>query len=65
MTIQEANVGTGEGGSHSFCIGSVGSGGSKEAKPPCAFCNRNHGIWNCRQFQNMGVKWEVVMLNRR
>ena len=37
------------GSSHSFYTGGV-VGGSKETKPPCGFCEGNHGVWYCKRF---------------
>ena len=32
------------------------------SKPPCVYCRGNHGVWNCRRFQNMGAneRWNVA-----
>ena len=32
------------------------------SRPPCVYCGRNHGVWSCRRFQDIGVNesWNVA-----
>ena len=50
---------------HSFYTG-VALDSGKETKPPCGFCEGNHGVWSCKRFQGSDVqeRWNVAK-NRR
>ena len=50
---------------HTFYTGGA-VGGSKETKPPCGFCEGNHGVWSCKMFQALDVqeRWNVAKSRR-
>ena len=55
LSISRGKHGHGDRGrSHSFYTGGA-VGGSKETKPPCGFCEGNHGVWSCKRFQALDV----------
>ena len=37
-----------------------------ETKPPCSFCEGNHGVWYCKRFKDLSVnmRWEHAKENR-
>ena len=44
--------------SHSFNTGGA-VGGGKETKPPCGFCEGNHGVWSSYEIPGVGSSGEV------
>ena len=65
--VARASLKRGERGGGSRTLSSTDNDQRRETlgpttKPPCVYCEGNHGVWSCRRFQSLGVdkRWDVA-----